>query len=159
MIANGPLDERDDQAATLAIKQAKLAASLGELPYGAVVVGSEGEILGAAHDEVVSSHDLTAHAEILAVRQATSSHGWLAGATLVATVEPCAMCFSAAWTAGVTRLAFGLSMRELRARRPDSMDEITITSDELNQRAGRTLDIVTGVRKDECWSLWTTADG
>src|SRR5262245_12504995 len=78
----------DDRALTLAIAQAKLAASLGELPYGAVVVGADGEVFGAAHDQVVTTHDLTAHAEMLAVRQATTSHGWLAGASLVATVEP-----------------------------------------------------------------------
>ncbi|MGH3365985.1 MAG: deaminase [Nocardioidaceae bacterium] len=70
----------DDRAMTLAIEQAKLAASSGELPYGAVVVDPDGVVLGAAHDTVVSTHDLTAHAEILAVRQATTSHGWLAGA-------------------------------------------------------------------------------
>ncbi|MGH3365984.1 MAG: hypothetical protein ACRDOY_02145 [Nocardioidaceae bacterium] len=47
-------------------------------------------------------------------------------------------------------------MRELKARRPDSMDEVTLTSDDLNQRAERSLDIVLGVRADECWPLWTT---
>jgi len=146
----------DEQAMTLALEQAKLAAKSGELPYGAAVIGPGGDVVGAAHDAVFSTHDLTAHAEILAVRQATKSQGWLAGASLVATVEPCAMCFSAAWTAGVTRLVFGLSMRELKARRPDSMDEITLTSDELNQRAERSLDIIRGVGRNECWSLWTT---
>lgn len=146
----------DEGAMTLALEQARLAASIGELPYGAVVVGPDGTALGAAHDVVASSSDLTAHAEILAVRQATTSQGWLAGTTLVATVEPCVMCFAAAWTAGVTRLVYGIPMRELRARRPDSMDEITLTSEELNQRAERRLDIFPQVRANECWSLWTT---
>jgi hypothetical protein len=65
------------------------------------------------------------------------------------------MCFSSAWTARVSGLAYGLSMEELKAMRPDAMDDIVITSRELNELADRRLDIVPGVLREECLALWT----
>ncbi len=144
----------DDEAAMrLAIEQARLAVPLGDLPYGAVVVAGDRSVLSRAWDRMVPDGDLTAHAEILAVRAATGRHGHLAGATLVSTVEPCAMCFAAAWTAGASRLVFGLSMIELAEVRPDAMDEVVITSQQLDSLARRRLTIVAGVSAEACWRL------
>ena len=139
-----------------AIGAALDAREAGEFPYGAVVVSPSGIVIGRAHDRVEADSDLTSHAEILAVRNAVERHGRsLRGCTLVSTVEPCAMCFSAAWTAEVTRLVYGLSMRELLESQPEAMDEISIDAIELNERTHRKLEVTSGVLRDECIALWT----
>jgi tRNA(adenine34) deaminase len=138
-----------------ALELARDGLATGELPYGAVVIRGDGVIVGRAHDRVEAEDNLTSHAEILAVRDASRRQGrTLDGCTLVSTVEPCAMCFSAAWTAHVSRLVFGLRMRELRQEHPEAMDEITIDSDGLNAMSSRSIHITSGVLADRCWALW-----
>ena len=98
----------------LALEQARLAEGAGEVPVGAVVVDARGEILAAAHNAPVARHDPTAHAEIVALRAAGERAGnyRLAGATLYATLEPCAMCAGAIVHARIQTLVFGA--RDLR---------------------------------------------
>jgi len=91
-----------------ALGQARLAADLGEIPVGAVVVASR-EIVGAGHNRSVADHDPSAHAEILALRNAginTGNHR-LVDTTLYVTLEPCAMCAGALIQARVSRVVFG----------------------------------------------------
>lgn len=91
-----------------ALALARDAATLGEVPVGAVVVLA-GEIIGEAGNAPISARDPTAHAEILALRRAAGHIGnyRLAGATLYVTVEPCTMCAGALVHARVARLVFG----------------------------------------------------
>ncbi len=92
----------------LALAEARRAAEQGEVPVGAVVV-VEGVVRAAAHNGPVASSDPTAHAEILAIRQAAAALGSyrLNGATLYVTIEPCVMCVGAAINARVVRLVYG----------------------------------------------------
>lgn len=98
----------DDEAMGAALEQARLAASLGEVPVGAVVMVG-GEVVAAAHNLRESSADPTAHAEVLALRAAGQLLGtWrLSDATLYVTLEPCAMCAGAAVSARLGRLVYG----------------------------------------------------
>jgi tRNA(adenine34) deaminase len=138
-----------------AIGQARLAAERGELPYGAVVVAASGDVVARAHDQVEADGDLTSHAELLAVRRAAAMAGPdLRGHCLVSTCEPCAMCFAAAWTARMDAVAFGVGMAQLKARRPDAMDEIVIDTAALNLLGKRRLTITGGVLVEECGALW-----
>jgi tRNA(adenine34) deaminase len=91
-----------------AIAEAQAAAALGEVPVGAVVV-VDGKIVGRGGNRRESEGDPTAHAEILAIRQAaTAVGGWrLVGATLYVTQEPCPMCAGAIVNARVERVVFG----------------------------------------------------
>jgi tRNA(Arg) A34 adenosine deaminase TadA len=147
----------DEDAMRAAIDAALDAREAGEFPYGAVVVSPSGIVIGRAHDRVEADSDLTSHAEILAVRDAVVHYGRsLRGCTLVSTVEPCAMCFSAAWTAEITRLIYGLSMRDLSATNPEALDEISIDAIELNERTQRKLEITIGMLRDDCNALWTS---
>lgn len=93
----------------LALEQARIGYEHGEVPIGAVVVGGRGEILGRAHNAPISMCDPTAHAEILALREASRGVGnyRLPGSTLYVTLEPCAMCVGAMLHARVDLLVFG----------------------------------------------------
>jgi len=94
----------------LALAQARIAASRGEAPIGAVIADPvTGEIIASAGNGPIGAHDPTAHAEILAMRQAALKRGnyRLTGLTLVVTLEPCAMCAGAISMARIGRLVFG----------------------------------------------------
>ncbi len=92
-----------------ALAEAEIAAHEGEIPVGAVVVW-QGEVIGRGHNRKEAEADPTAHAEILALRQAAAvRQSWrLSGATLYCTLEPCCMCAGALVNARVDELVFAL---------------------------------------------------
>jgi tRNA(adenine34) deaminase len=92
-----------------ALAQAEAAASRGEVPVGAVVLGPDGAVLATAGNEVEARHDAGAHAEMLALRQAAARLGnsRLIGCDLIVTLEPCPMCAQATSLFRVRRLVFG----------------------------------------------------
>lgn len=101
--------ERDDtRYMGLALDEARAALVAGEVPVGAVIVLDD-RVIGRGHNQPIGLKDPTAHAEVLALRAAAQVMGnyRLGGATLYATVEPCAMCCGAAVLARVTRLVYG----------------------------------------------------
>jgi len=91
-----------------ALAEAARAAALDEVPIGAVVV-HEGAIIGAGFNQPISSHDPTAHAEVVALRAAATAIGnyRLGGATMYVTVEPCLMCVGAMVHARIALVVFG----------------------------------------------------
>lgn len=104
----GALDAYDD-AMRRAISEAAKAEATGDVPVGAVVMDPDGAVIGTGHNAREATADPTAHAEILAIRQAASSMGgWrLDGCTLVVTLEPCTMCAGAVVLARLSTLVFG----------------------------------------------------
>jgi len=92
----------------LALAEAKKAYAAGDTPVGAVIV-LEGKIVGTGYNKVESLGDPTAHAEILAIREATEALGkkWLLDATLYTTTEPCLMCAGAAVLARLSKIVAG----------------------------------------------------
>jgi tRNA(adenine34) deaminase len=105
----------DESLMAVALQQARLAAELGEVPVGAVLVrrlphdpGSM-EVLALGHNRPISHHDPTAHAEIMALRAAASrlQNYRLPGCELFVTLEPCAMCAMALMHARLSRVVFG----------------------------------------------------
>lgn len=92
----------------LALAEAALAAAAGEVPVGALVI-KDGEIIGRGHNRNLLENDPTAHAEIVALREAASKVGnhRLNGCLMVATIEPCAMCAGALVHARIARLVYG----------------------------------------------------
>jgi tRNA(adenine34) deaminase len=139
--------DRDRDFMCEALRLARLGAGAGEVPVGAVAV-SAGEIVGSAFNAPVSRTDPTAHAEILALRQAAERIGnyRLEGVTLYCTLEPCAMCAGALVAARVGRLVFGA--RDLRFGAVRSKFQLA-DSDLLNHR----VEIVEGVLAPECVEL------
>jgi tRNA(adenine34) deaminase len=99
----------DVEAMRLALAQARQALAHGDVPVGAVIVDRSGAVIAQAGNGREASGDPTAHAEVLALRQAADvTGGWrLDGCTLVVTLEPCTMCAGALVLARVDRLVFG----------------------------------------------------
>lgn len=93
----------------LALEEARAARDLGEVPIGAVVVSGSGEILARAGNRTLALHDPTAHAELLAIREACARLGSerLMDCDLYVTLEPCAMCAASISFARIRRLYFG----------------------------------------------------
>ena len=98
----------DEEFMREALAEAAAAGDAGEVPIGAIVV-IEGEAKGRGHNQVIRTSDPTAHAEIVALREAARAVGnyRLTGATLYSTIEPCAMCAGALIHARVGRLVYG----------------------------------------------------
>ena len=133
-----------------ALSEAALAAAEGEVPVGAVIV-KDGEILARAHNLTETLNDPTAHAEVLAIREAASKLGWarLTGCTMYVTVEPCAMCAGAIVWARIEELVIG-TMDPKAGACGSLMD---IPEDErlnhrVNIRRGMLADECAGVMKD-----------
>lgn len=91
-----------------ALQEARLAAEEGEVPVGAVVV-CQGKIIARAHNQTERLHDVTAHAEMLAITAATGALGakYLTDCTLYVTVEPCVMCAGAIGWAQIGTIVYG----------------------------------------------------
>lgn len=134
----------DDQWMGLALEEAALAAEAGEVPVGAVVV-MDNRLLGRGHNTPIALSDPTAHAEIVALRAAARAVGnyRLTGATLYATVEPCAMCCGAALQARVARLVYGAADPKAGAVR--SLYQL-LEDPRLNHR----VEVAADIRGAEC---------
>jgi tRNA(adenine34) deaminase len=99
----------DDEAMMIALAEASAAAAAGDVPVGCVVLDPAGAVLARRRNERAEASDPTAHAEILALRDAAAARGdWrLTGCTLVVTLEPCPMCAGALVAGRVSRVVFG----------------------------------------------------
>ena len=131
-----------------ALDVARAAASLGEVPVGAVVLSASGDVVASAHNEREALSDPTAHAEILALRRAGEALGsWqLVGCTLAVTLEPCTMCAGAVVLARVSRLVFGAW--DPTAGAVGSLWDV-VRDRRLNHRP----EVVAGVREADCSAL------
>ena len=131
-----------------ALDEASLALASDDVPIGAVVVDPEGNIVGSAHNQREADRDPTAHAEMLALRQAAATVGsWrLDGCTLVVTLEPCTMCAGALMLARVDRLVFGAWNEEMGAAG-------TLWDVVRDRRLNHRPEVISGVREAECGAL------
>lgn len=128
----------------LALEQARLGASREEVPVGALVI-KDGEIVGMGHNRTLLDKDPTAHAEIVAMREAAARIGnhRLVGCTLFATIEPCAMCAGAMIHARIARLVFGAL--DPKAGAAGSVLHV-LNHPSLNHK----LEVTSGVLEREC---------
>src|SRR2546429_9667571 len=132
---------------TIALEEARTCLEWGDVPIGAVVARGE-EVLGRAGNQRERLADPTAHAEVLALRQAGAALGsWrLEGCTMFVTIEPCAMCAGALVSARVDRLVFGAA--DPKAGFAGSLGDL-VRDPRLNHR----LEVTSGVLADETGEL------
>lgn len=137
----------DQPFMAVAIEQARLAAQVGEVPVGAVLV-MESAIVAAAHNAPISANDPTAHAEVRVIRTASAEVGnyRLPGSTLYVTLEPCSMCVGALMHARIERLVFGA--REPKAGSVVSACEL-LSAPHFNHR----IEVTEGVQAEICSAL------
>ncbi len=139
----------DDELMGIALDEAAAAGAAGEVPVGAVVV-VDGTVVARRGNERERTGDPTAHAEVLALRDAAAVVGdrRLRDATLVVTLEPCPMCAGAAWAAQVGRIVFGAD--DPRAGATGSLYNVAV-----DLRLNHTSTVTPGVRPEECATLLT----
>lgn len=130
------------------MQQARAALATGDVPVGAVVLGPDGVVLGRGRNAREATGDPTAHAEILALREAAATLGsWrLDGCTLAVTLEPCTMCAGALVLARVSRLVFGAW--DTKAGAAGSVLDV-VRDRRLNHR----VEVVPEVLQQECSGL------
>lgn len=140
----------DDEAMAEALAEAALAAGHGDVPVGAVVV-RDGALVARRHNERELTGDPTAHAELLAIRDAAAAAGaWrLDGATVVVTLEPCPMCAGALLAARVARVVFGAA--DPKAGACGSLYNLC-----ADPRLNHEVEVVHGVRPAEAAGLLTS---
>lgn len=141
---NETQEKKDERFMLMALKEAEQAVAEGEVPIGAVVV-SQDRIISRAYNQTERLHDVTAHAEMLAITAAAEALGgkYLPECTLYVTVEPCVMCAGAIGWAQVGRVVYGIGEDKRGYKRfaPNALHpKATVTS---------------GVLADECKALMT----
>jgi tRNA(adenine34) deaminase len=142
-------EETADRLMEMALDEARAAAEHGDVPIGAVVVdGTTGAVVARRHNEREAAHDPTAHAEVLALRDAAAARGsWrLDGCALVVTLEPCPMCAGAAIAARLDTVVFGAA--DPKAGAMGSLYNLAV-----DPRLNHEAEVRGGVRGEECAEL------
>jgi tRNA(adenine34) deaminase len=131
-----------------AITVAKSALNTGDVPVGAIVINRDGVVIGKGFNEREATNDPTAHAEIVALRSATSrlQNSRLDGCTLIVTLEPCAMCAGAIAQARISHLIFGAW--DQKAGAVGSVWDVI-----RDPRALYKMDVTSGVLEEKCAEL------
>ncbi|MFG0266107.1 MAG: nucleoside deaminase [Rhodopirellula sp. JB055] len=126
--------------------------AMGEHPFGAGVFTETGKQIAVAHNQVVSTCDPTAHAEVVAIGKASKELGEpdLSGLWLVSTGEPCPMCLAAIGMAGIERVAYGASASTIEKA---NFGTLGVTASELSQHLSSPIELIGGVLEYDCSAL------
>jgi len=141
----------DDHYMGLALLQAQRAELFGEVPVGAIVVNEAGEVIGDGFNQTITTHDPTAHAEVVALRKAglLLQNYRLPEASLYVTLEPCAMCMGAMMHARIKRVVFG-------ARDPKTGVCGSVIDLPAEARLNHHAEVTGGVMEKVCGEILTT---
>ena len=146
----------DERFMTAAISAATEGIEAGQTPFGACIV-RDGEIISADHNAVWQNTDITAHAEIQAIRNACRNLDTvnLAGCVIYSTCEPCPMCFAACHWARISKIVFGARIADAEQA---GFSELTISNEQMKTLGGSGIEIVGDFLRDECaklFEMWT----
>ena len=136
----------------LAIAKAKEGVDKGQSPFGACIVKNN-TVLSLEHNTVFQNTDITAHAEIQAIREACRKLDTidLSGCDIYSTCEPCPMCFSAIHWARINRVYFGAGIEDAKRF---GFNEITVSNENMKTLGGSPVEIIANLMKDECIELF-----
>ncbi len=137
----------------LALKKARQGVRAGQAPFGACIVKGN-SILSCEHNRVWELNDITAHAEIVAIREACQvlKSVNLSGCTLYSTCEPCPMCFSAIHWAKIDRVVYGTTIEDAKLL---GFSELSLSNQKIKEWAGLNLEIVSGFMREESLGLFS----
>ena len=141
-----------EQLMRYAVDAARQGLAAGESPFGcAIALGDR--LLAVAHNRVLSTVDITAHAEVAALREACRAHRdiLLEGARVATTCEPCPMCMAALHWARVTHVYYGATIEDARSA---GFNELSLSATELVRLGGSTVSLHPEVLADECRALF-----
>ena len=144
----------DEQFMRMAIDKARQGLAAGQMPFGAVIVRA-GQVIACEHNLVWANTDITAHAEVVAIRKACDVLTGidLSGCMIYSTTEPCPMCFSACHWAKLDRIVFGAAIDDARAA---GFSELPISNLEMKRQGGSRVEIVPHFMRDEAADLFKT---
>jgi tRNA(adenine34) deaminase len=156
-MAGGPPDAETERWLRASFGLARRAAARGDEPYGALLVSVAGRLLAEAENAIVTTRDPTAHAETSLVRLLGGRFDGaiLAGATLYASAEPCAMCAGAIYWSGIGRVVYGLGNARLYGEvlRTRAGVGLLVACREIFARAGRRVAVEGPLLEDEAAAL------
>ena len=143
----------DERWMRVAIEIAREGVARGQTPFGACIVGADGREAARAHNVVWETTDITAHAEVTAIRRACGTMGTidLSGCTIYSTCEPCPMCFSACHWARIARIVYGASIADARGA---GFNELAISNEQMKRLGGSGVMVVGGVQRPENVALF-----
>lgn len=135
-----------------AIEKAREGIERGQAPFGACIV-RDAEVLALEHNQVWANLDITAHAELQAIRQACKRLGSvdLSGAAIYSTCEPCPMCFSAIHWAKIDQIVFGARIADAQAL---GFSELAISNETLKRMGPSPVKILGDYQREECLELF-----
>jgi len=145
----------DERFMRLAIDAATQGIEKGQSPFGACIV-KDGNVLSCCHNVVWATTDITAHAEVQAIRTACAKLGTidLSGCTIYSTCEPCPMCFSACHWARIARIVYGARIADAQAI---GFNELTVPNEQMKQLGRSPVEVRSGCLRDEnirLFELW-----
>ncbi|MEK6558839.1 MAG: nucleoside deaminase [Planctomycetota bacterium] len=146
----------DEKFMRLAINKAKQGIKQGQTPFGACI-SKDGEVISCVHNIVWESLDITAHAEISAIREACKKLNTvdLSGCVIYSTCEPCPMCFSACHWAKISKIVYGAQIEDAKKL---GFSELTISNKEMKQSGNSRMEIVGDILREEnleLFKLWS----
>jgi tRNA(adenine34) deaminase len=157
------IEQRDAEYLRQAIAQSRLALERGNRPYGAILVGADGEVLAAGQNTEQSDRDVTGHAETNALREAYHRLGpeRLAGSTMYASGEPCPMCAATMFYGGVSRVVYAVSRARARELSPGTQGSPTlgVSCRDILATSSRPIAVVGPVLEDEGAAVFTESAG
>jgi tRNA(Arg) A34 adenosine deaminase TadA len=132
----------------MAVDKAKEGIDNGQSPFGACII-KDGNVIACEHNKVWGSSDITAHAEILAIRNACKSLGSieLSGCTIYSTCEPCPMCFTAIHWARIDKIIYGAAIADAKGF---GFNELTVSNKQLKEFGKSRVEIVSEFMKKQC---------
>ncbi len=145
------LDPTDTLHLRAAIALSAEARDAGNMPYGALLVAADGRVLAVARNTQVSERHCTGHAETNLMREATHRFdaATLAGSTVYASGEPCAMCAGAIYWGGIRRVVYALSMASMRGLGGPDGDALLLPCREVMVRGMRQVDVTGPALQEE----------
>ena len=143
----------DEEFMRLAIEKTRQGIEQGQNPFGACVV-NDGQVVSLEHGQVWALTDITAHAEVTAIRAACKTQNTvdLSGCVLYSTCAPCPMCFTACHWAKIDRVVYGALVEDATAI---GFSELSLTPEQMAQLGGSPVQVAGNVLGDECRELFT----